>query len=171
MFVGRSVKAMALDRLLEGAHIIAFPSDAPSHRTRCERGPGPLPKPHHRFLPRPKGGLFAWSTVRNYPHVILAAGLFDVAVLGQAGFVNTSCAFGVHLTDTQLSQLSDRLDRTVSIAFDSDLAGQNAAGTLAQSLQALQAGLCRGRWVLIGETGKWRTGHSFYRLWFAETIG
>jgi DNA primase len=90
----------------------------------------------HRFLPRPKGGLFAWSTVRNYPHVILAEGLFDVAVLWQAGFVNTSCAFGVHLTDTQVSQLSDRLDRTVFIAFDSDLAGQNAARTLAQRLQS-----------------------------------
>ncbi len=50
--------ATALDRLLEGAHIIAFPSDAPSHRTRCERGPGPLPKPHPRrrnSLPRTRG--------------------------------------------------------------------------------------------------------------------
>jgi len=40
--------ATALDRLLEGAHIIAFPPDAESHRTRSERGPGPLPKPHLR---------------------------------------------------------------------------------------------------------------------------
>lgn len=40
--------ATALDRLLEGAHIIAFPPDAESHRARSERGPGPLPKPHLR---------------------------------------------------------------------------------------------------------------------------
>jgi len=40
--------ATALDRLLEGAHIIAFPPDAQSHRARSERGPGPLPKPHPR---------------------------------------------------------------------------------------------------------------------------
>lgn len=40
--------ATALDRLLEGAHIIAFPPEAPSYRTRRERGPGPLPKPHPR---------------------------------------------------------------------------------------------------------------------------
>jgi DNA replication protein DnaC len=40
--------ATALDRLLEGAHIIAFPPDAESHRARSERGPGPLPKPHVR---------------------------------------------------------------------------------------------------------------------------
>jgi DNA replication protein DnaC len=40
--------ATALDRLLEGAHIIAFPPDAESHRARSERGPGPLPKPRPR---------------------------------------------------------------------------------------------------------------------------
>jgi DNA replication protein DnaC len=40
--------ATALDRLLEGAHIMAFPPDAPSHRPQQERGPGPLPKPRPR---------------------------------------------------------------------------------------------------------------------------
>ncbi len=40
--------ATALDRLLEGAHIIAFPPDAESHRAKSERGPGPLPKPRLR---------------------------------------------------------------------------------------------------------------------------
>jgi DNA replication protein DnaC len=45
--------ATALDRLLEGAHIISFPPDAPSYRTRRERGPGPLPtpRPHQRWKP------------------------------------------------------------------------------------------------------------------------
>jgi len=47
--------ATALDRLLEGAHIIAFPPDAESHRARSERGPGPLPKArlHRRNGSRP----------------------------------------------------------------------------------------------------------------------
>jgi len=81
----------------------------------------------HRFLPRPKGGLFAWNLVGHHHHVILVEGLFDLAVLWQAGFLNTSCAFGIHLTQTQLAQLSDRPDRTVWIAFDSDPAGRNAA--------------------------------------------
>jgi DNA replication protein DnaC len=40
--------ATALDRLLEGAHIVAFPPDAPSYRTSRERGPGPLPRPRPR---------------------------------------------------------------------------------------------------------------------------
>jgi len=90
----------------------------------------------HCFLPRPKGGLYSWSTVRDAPDVILVEGLFDLAVLWQAGFVNTTCALGIHLTQTQFSQLSDRLDRNVFIAFDSDLAGQNAARALAQRLHA-----------------------------------
>ena len=89
----------------------------------------------HRFLPRPKGGLFAWSTVRNHADVILVEGLFDLAVLWQAGFLNTTCAFGVHLTPTQFSQLSDRPGRTVFIALDSDLPGHNAAATLALRLR------------------------------------
>jgi DNA replication protein DnaC len=38
--------ATALDRLLEGAHIIAFPPDAPSYRASRDSGPGPLPRRH-----------------------------------------------------------------------------------------------------------------------------
>jgi len=89
----------------------------------------------HRFLPRSKAGLFAWSTVGNYHEVILVEGVFDLAVLWQAGFINTTCAFGVHLTDAQFSQLSDHRDRTAFIAFDSDPAGQKAACALGQRLQ------------------------------------
>lgn len=46
--------ATALDRLLEGAHIVAFPPDAPSYRTRRECGPGRLPKPHPRRRGAPR---------------------------------------------------------------------------------------------------------------------
>ena len=40
----------------------------------------------HRLLPGSKGGLFAWDSVRQFRHVILVEGLFDVAVLWQVGF-------------------------------------------------------------------------------------
>ena len=93
----------------------------------------------HRFLSRPRGGLFAWSTVGQHSEVILVEGLLDLAVLWQAGFLNTSCAFGVYLTEPQFSQLTDRPERTVWIAFDADQAGQNAAHTLGPRLQ--RAGL------------------------------
>lgn len=44
--------APALDRLLDGAHVITFPSDAPSYRTHRERGKGKLPPPRRRRVAR-----------------------------------------------------------------------------------------------------------------------
>lgn len=95
----------------------------------------------HRLLPRSKGGLFAWESVRHFRNVILVEGLFDLAVLWQAGFRNTTCAIGTHLTPTQLDQLRENPDRCVYIAFDQDenQAGQRAADSLLQVLD--QAGL------------------------------
>jgi DNA primase len=90
----------------------------------------------HRLLPCSKGGLFAWESVRSFSPVILVEGLFDLAVLWQAGFRNTTCAIGAQLTPAQLAQLADQPDRSVYIAFDQDdnQAGQKAAQQLAQYL-------------------------------------
>jgi DNA primase len=90
----------------------------------------------HRLLPRSKGCLFAWESVRHFSTVILVEGLFDLAVLWQAGFRNVTCTLGTHLTPSQFDQLSDRPDRPVCIAFDQDenQAGQRAAHQLAQRL-------------------------------------
>jgi DNA primase len=90
----------------------------------------------HRLLPRSKGGLFAWEAVARYPTLILVEGLFDLAVLWQAGFPNTTCAIGTHLTPLQWEQLSSRADRWVYIVFDQDenQAGQQAAAQLAHRL-------------------------------------
>ena len=95
----------------------------------------------HRFLPGSKGGLFAWESVCQYSSVILVEGLFDLAVLWQAGFPNTTCALGTHLTPAQLGQLSGQPGRRVYILFDQDenQAGQHASQSLALQLQ--QAGL------------------------------
>jgi DNA primase len=60
----------------------------------------------HRLLPHPKGGLFAWESVSHCSSVILVEGLFDLAVLWQAGFRNTTCAIGTHLTPAQWAQLA-----------------------------------------------------------------
>ena len=95
----------------------------------------------HRLLPRSKGGLFAWDSVRQFRDVILVEGLLDLAVLWQAGFRNTTCAIGTHLTPAQFAQLCETRNRCVYLAFDQDenQAGQQAAQALAHSLQ--QAGL------------------------------
>jgi DNA primase len=96
----------------------------------------------HRLLPRSKGGLFAWEAVGRFSRVILAEGLFDLAVLWQSGFRHTTCAIGTHLTPAQFAQLSDRPGRGVYIAFDQDpnQAGQQAARRLARRLESAGVG-------------------------------
>jgi DNA primase len=93
----------------------------------------------HRLLPRSKGGLFAWESVSTFSNVILVEGLFDLATLWQAGFRNTTCAIGTHLTPTQWSQLCAQPGRCVYIAFDHDAnqAGQQASRLLARRLQSV----------------------------------
>jgi hypothetical protein len=77
--------------------------------------------PPHRFLPGAKGGLYAWAQAQSYPEVILVEGLFDYAVLWQAGFHNVTCSLGTHLNARQFGQLSSAA-RTVYVAFDADVA-------------------------------------------------
>ena len=90
----------------------------------------------HRFLSGTKGDLVAWESVRQFSNVILVEGIFDLAVLWQAGFRHTTCAFGTHLTPDQFRQLSDR-PRTVYLSFDVDAngSGQQAAQALSHRLR------------------------------------
>jgi DNA primase len=93
--------------------------------------------PPHRFLPSPKGGLYAWEQARRYPEVILVEGLLDYAVLWQAGFRNVTCAMGIHLNARQFQQLGDG-PRTVYLSFDADAngSGPQASQWLAHRLEA-----------------------------------
>ena len=88
--------------------------------------------PPHRFLPGTKGGLYAWEHARRYPEVILVEGLFDYAVLWQAGFHNVTCSLGANLNARQFRQLCQG-PQTVYLAFDNDRngSGQQAAQSLA----------------------------------------
>jgi DNA primase catalytic core len=91
----------------------------------------------HRFLPGSKGGLYAWDQVQQCSEVILVEGLFDYAVLWQAGFRHVTCSLGTHLNACQFQQLCDR-PRTVYLTFDADAngSGQLASQRLARRLQA-----------------------------------
>ena len=75
--------------------------------------------------------------MRRYPEVILVEGLFDYAVLWQAGFHNLTCSLGIHLNARQFQQLCDG-PRTVYLSFDADTsgAGQQASEQLAHRLGA-----------------------------------
>jgi DNA primase len=94
--------------------------------------------PAHRLLPGAKGGLYSWEKAQRYPEVILVEGLFDYAVLREAGFHNVTCSLGTHLNAHQLRQLCEgSRTRTVYLAFDADGngSGQQAAQQLSQSLR------------------------------------
>lgn len=70
--------------------------------------------------------------------MILVEGLFDLAVLWPAGFRNTTCAIGTHLTSAQMAQLREPPGRFVYLAFDHDdnQAGQQASPRLARHLES-----------------------------------
>jgi DNA primase len=112
-------------------HRIVFPLEGNLYGRSIS--PAALP---HRFLPGSKGGLYCWDQVRRYREVILVEGLFDYAVLWQAGFRNVTCSMGTHLNRYQLQQLSD-CKRTVYLTFDADAngSGQQAAQSLANRLR------------------------------------
>jgi DNA primase len=76
----------------------------------------------HRFLPRPKGGLYGWAAARAFSSLILAEGLLDVAALWQAGFANAVAALGAHLNAAQLAQLCEP-GRRVYVCLDADRNG------------------------------------------------
>jgi DNA primase len=86
-------------------------------------------------LPAGKGGLYAWEQVRRAPEIILVEGLFDYAVLWQAGFHNVTCSLGNHLNARQFLQLCDG-SQTVYLAFDADAngSGQSAAQQMSRRL-------------------------------------
>jgi DNA primase len=112
-------------------HRIVFPLEANLYGRSLSAA-----APAHRFLPGAKGGLYLWEQIQQCPEVILVEGLFDYAVLWQAGFHNVTCAMGNHLNVRQYRQLCDR-PRTVYVAFDTDRnqSGQQAAQSLACRLR------------------------------------
>jgi DNA primase len=80
---------------------------------------------------------YGWEQVQQCPEVILVEGLFDYAVLWQAGFRHVTCSLGTHLNTYQFQQLCDR-PRTIYLTFDVDAngSGQQASQQLADRLRA-----------------------------------
>jgi len=99
--------------------------------------------PPHRFLPGAKGGLYSWEQARQFPEVILVEGLFDYAVLWQAGFRNVTCSMGTQLNAYQFRQLCVGM-RTIYLAFDADAngSGQRATQALAHRLREQRLKIC-----------------------------
>jgi DNA primase len=111
---------------------IVFPLDGNLYGRSIRSSSSP-----HLFMPGSKGGLYLWEQVRRCPRVILVEGLFDYAVLWQAGFHNVTCSLGNHLNAHQFEQLCDS-NRTVYVAFDADAngSGPRASQSLSRRLWA-----------------------------------
>ncbi len=115
MELGHPLTALSQTGLVTSAgydayvHRIAFPLEGNLYGRSISAS-----APPHRFLPGSKGGLYRWDEVRRHREVILVEGLFDYAVLWQAGFHNVTCSMGcavVRLQPNRLSRLRCGLKR------------------------------------------------------------
>ena len=76
-----------------------------------------------RFPARnPRADLYAWEKVQHAEKIILVEGLFDYAVLRQAGFSNVTCSLGTHLNPDQFGQLCEgsRSPRLCGVRYRSE---------------------------------------------------
>lgn len=95
----------------------------------------------HRFLARPKGGLYGWEHAKDCDSVIVVEGLFDLASLWQAGFGNAVALLGSQFQERQLAQLSDGRSRTVYLCLDADENGSGGAAARCGSQKLQNQGL------------------------------
>jgi DNA primase len=121
---------------------IVFPLDGNLYGRSVPNSSSP-----HLFMPGSKGGLYLWEDVRRCPDVILVEGLFDYAVLWQAGLRNVTCSLGNHLNARQFQQLCDS-SRTVYLAFDADANGSGARASQSLSRRLWAQGVTVRRVLL-----------------------
>jgi DNA primase len=95
----------------------------------------------HRFLARPKGGLYGWDRARRCPAVIVVEGLFDLASLWQAGFTHAVALLGSHFNERQMAQLCGGRERTVYLCLDADENGSGPRAARLWSQRLRQTGL------------------------------
>ena len=84
---------------------------------------------------RYQGSLYGWEQVRQYADVILVEGLFDYAVLWQAGFHNVTCSMGNHLNAPVPATLRRSPNRLLTFDADANGSGQQAAQCLSRRLR------------------------------------
>jgi hypothetical protein len=105
------IDAQGRDRLWRA---IAFPIAEPASLYGRHTDPA---DGRHRFLARPKGGLYGWDRARGCQTVIVVEGLFDLASLWQAGFTNAVALLGSHFNARQQAQLCDGQERKVYLCL------------------------------------------------------
>lgn len=93
--------------------------------------------PPHLYLPGPRRGIFNRQAARLYREIILTEAVIDSLTLISAGIHNTIPCYGVNgLTADHLTLFRQHKPDTVTIAFDGDKTGRQAAETVALRLAA-----------------------------------
>jgi len=91
----------------------------------------------HLYLPGARYGLFNRQAAKSHKEIILTESIIDSLTLINAGIKNTIACYGTNgFTSDHLSLLKQYAVDTVSICFDADEAGKQAAGSVSARLQA-----------------------------------
>jgi DNA primase len=106
-------------------------------RNKILSGSSEMPK----YLRKPKGAsvsniLFPLDKIKDFKHVILVEGLFDMMKLHQLGYTNTLCIFGTqNFTAAKAKMLDEYGSRKVTILMDGDSSGKQAANKIQKLLE------------------------------------
>jgi len=91
--------------------------------------------PLHLYLPGPHQGVFNLEALQASKEIILCESLIDALTFWSAGYRNVTCSYGIEgFTDAHLAAFKDCQTARVLIAYDRDVAGENAAAALAAKL-------------------------------------
>ena len=91
--------------------------------------------PSHLYLPGPRRGLFNRQAIRSHKEIILTEAIIDSLTLISAGIHNTIPCYGTNgLTADHLALFKQYPPEAVTIAFDGDTTGRQAAETAALRL-------------------------------------
>jgi DNA primase len=75
--------------------------------------------------------------IKDFSHIVLVEGLFDVLKLHDLGYKNSLCIFGTQNFGTDKAKLLDEYGcRKVTILMDGDAAGKSAATKIQKLLDA-----------------------------------
>jgi len=95
-----------------------------------------------KYLRKPSGVsvseiLFPLDKIKDFSHIVLVEGLFDVLKLHDLGYKNSLCIFGTQNFGTDKAKLLDEYGcRKVTILMDGDAAGKSAATKIQKLLDA-----------------------------------
>ena len=94
--------------------------------------------PTHLYLPGPHQGVWNEAALQQHEEIILCEALIDALTFWQAGYHNVTASYGTSgFTPDHIAAFQRHGTKRILIAYDRDDAGDNAAGALAEQLNAI----------------------------------